>query len=112
MGTPIDDPLLLDLPRPEKTENGWLAHVTIIDIFGNLTTDLPARALDGQGDFLIRICDHKIDGIIESYGHRQPGELVAVVDSEYYIEVAVVNGSAARKLGAQVGDLVEFLYRD
>jgi len=35
-----------------------------------------------------------------------------VVDSEYYIEVAVVNGSAVRKLGAQVGDLVEVIYRD
>lgn len=112
MGTPIDDPIRLDMPRPEKTEDGWLAHVTIIDIFGNLTTDLPAKALDGHGDVLIQIRDHEIDGIVESYGHRQPGELVAVVDSEYYIEVAVVNGSAAKKLGAQVGDLVEFIYRD
>jgi len=112
IGTPIDDPIRLDLPRPEKTENGWLAHVTIIDIFGNLTTDLPAKVLDGHGNVLIRTRDHEIDGIIESYGHRQPGDLVAVVDSEYYIEVAVVNGSAARKLSAQVGDLVEVIYRD
>jgi len=109
MGTPIDDPVRLDLPSPEKTENGWLAHITVIDIFGNLTTDLPAKALDGHGDVLIRIRDHEIDGIIESYGHRQPGDLVALVDSEYYIEVAVVNGSAARRLGAQVGDQVEFI---
>jgi len=112
MGTPIDDPVRLELPRPEKTENGWLAHVTIIDIFGNLTTDLPARALDGHGDVLVRIRGQEIVGIIESYGHRQAGDLVAVVDSEYYIEVAVVNGSAAKKLGAQVGDLVEVIYRD
>ena len=112
MGTSIDDPVRLDLPRPEKTENGWRAHVTIIDIFGNLTTDLPAKALTEHGDVLIRVRDHEIDGVIESYGYRQSGELVAVVDSEYYIEVAVVNGSAARKLGAQVGDLVEFIYRD
>ena len=112
MGTPIDDPVQLDLPRPEKTEYGWLAHVTIIDVFGNLTTDLPAKSLDGHGNVLVRIREHEIDGIIESYGHRRPGDLVAVVDSEYYIEVAVVNGSAARKLGAQVGDLVEVIYQD
>ncbi|MBN1452559.1 MAG: SAM-dependent chlorinase/fluorinase [Anaerolineales bacterium] len=118
LGTPITDPVRLDMPRPEKTENGWLAHVTIIDIFGNLTTDLPAEALalspqgEGRRDVLIRIRDHEIDGIVESYGHRQAGDLVAVVDSEYYIEIAVVNGSAARILGAQVGDVVEVIYRD
>jgi S-adenosylmethionine hydrolase len=100
------------MPRPEKTGNGWLAHVTIIDIFGNLTTDLPAEALKGRRDVLIRIHEREIDGIIESYGHREVGDLVALVDSEYYIEVAVVNGSAAKGLGAQVGDIVEVIYRD
>ena len=110
LGTPITDPIRLDLPRPERTDDGWLAHVTVIDIFGNLTTDLPADALDGRRDVLIRTHGREIDGIIDSYGHRDVGDLVAVVDSEYYIEVAVVNGSAARILGAQVGDIVEVIY--
>ena len=38
----------------------------------------------------------EVDGITESYGHKQPGNLVAVVDSEDYIEIALVNGSAHR----------------
>ena len=109
LGTPITNPIRLDMPRPVKTENGWLAHVTIIDIFGNLTTDLPAETLKGNHDVLIRIRDREINGIIESYGHREVGDLVALVDSEYYIEIAVVNGSAAKKLGAQVGDIVEVI---
>jgi len=112
LGKTITDPIKLDLPRPKKTKDGWQAHVTIIDIFGNLTTDLPAAALKGRHDVLIRIWEREIDGIIESYGHRETGDLVAVVDSEYYIEVAVVNGSAAKTLGAQFGDLVEVIYRD
>jgi len=112
LGTSITDPIRLDMPRPEKTDDGWKAHVTIIDIFGNLTTDLPAEALEGNHNVLIRIRDREIDGIIDSYGHREIGELVAVVDSEYYIEIAVVNGSAAKKLGAQVGDVVEIIYQD
>jgi len=111
LGTLITDPTRLDMPHPEKTENGWLAHVTIIDVFGNLTTDLPAEALEGRRDVLIRIREREIDGIVESYGHRKVGDLVAVVDSEYYIEIAVVNGSAARILGAQVGDVVEVIYQ-
>ena len=112
LGTPITDPIRLDLPRPEKTESGWLAHVTIIDIFGNLTTDLPADALDGRRDVLIRIRGHEVDGVIDSYGHRSVGDLVAVVDSEYYIEIAVVNGSAQKKLDAEIGDVVEVIYQD
>ena len=112
LGTQITDPIRLDMPRPEKTNKGWLAHVTIIDIFGNLTTDLPVEALGGRRDVLIRVHGHEISGIVDSYGHRTVGDLVVVVDSEYYIEIAVVNGSAAQKLGAQVGDVVEVIYRD
>jgi len=111
LGTPIADPILLDLPRPERTQYGWKAHVIIIDVFGNLTTDLPAEALEEHMDALVRIREHEIDGIIPSYGHREVGDLVAVVDSENYIEVAEVNGSAAKKLGAKVGDVVEVIYR-
>ncbi len=111
LGAPITDPIRLDLPHPEKTENGWRAHITIIDVFGNLTTNLPAEALEGQPDVLIRIRDHEVDGIVESYGHRKAGELVALVDSEYYVEIAVVNGSAAATLGVQVDDPVEVILK-
>ncbi|MGD8402161.1 MAG: SAM-dependent chlorinase/fluorinase [Anaerolineales bacterium] len=112
LGTPITDPIRLDMPQPEKMENGWLAHITIIDVFGNLTTDLPAEVLEGERDVLIRVQGYEINGIVDSYGHREVGSLVALVDSEYYIEVAVVNDSASKRLGAQVGDVVEVIYRD
>jgi S-adenosylmethionine hydrolase len=112
LGTPILDPVRLELPRPEKTGTGWQAHVTIIDIFGNLTTDLPAEALADRRDVLVSVHGHEINGIVASYGHREAGDLVAVVDSEDYIEIAVVNGSAAKTLGARVGDLVEVVFPD
>ena len=93
----------MELPRPVKTENGWIAHITVIDVFGNLTTDLPASALEGRTDILFRLRGAEVDGITESYGHKQPGDLIALVDSEDYLEIAVVNGSAAQKLGAKCG---------
>ena len=111
LGTPFDDPVRLELTRPEKTDRGWIAHITVIDVFGNLTTDLPASALQGRTDVLFRLLGAEVDGIAESYGHKQPGDLVAVVDSEEYMEVAVVNGSAAQKLGAKVGDAVEVIHK-
>jgi len=109
LGTPITDPMRLPLPHPEKTQDGWRAHVTIIDIFGNLTTDLPAAFLAGCQNVLFRLRGHEVNGLVESYGHRRPGEVVALIDSEEFIEIAVVNGSAAALLGAQEDDPVEVI---
>jgi S-adenosylmethionine hydrolase len=110
LGTPFADPVRMELPRPEPRENGWIAHITAIDIFGNLTTDLPISALEGKTDILFRLRGAEVRGITESYGHQESGDLVAVVDSEDYLEIAVVNENAAEKLGAKVGDRVEVIY--
>ena len=109
LGTPFTDPVRISLPQPEKLTNGWRAHITVIDVFGNLTTDLPASMLETREGLRIRIAGREIDGLVESYGHRQPGDVVALVDSEGYIEVAVVNGSGAETLGAKLGDPVEII---
>jgi hypothetical protein len=111
LGSLFKDPVRMELPRPVKTENGWSAHVTMIDVFGNLATDLPASAFGDRTDIRVRVRGAEVAGITESYGHKQPGELIALVDSEGYLEIALVNGSAAQKLGANAGDTVEVVYR-
>jgi len=112
LGSPFNDPVRMELTHPEKTDSGWIAHITVIDIFGNLTTDLAASALQGRTDILFRLRGAEVHGITESYGHKQDDDLVAVVDSEEYIEIAVVNGDAAQKFDAKVGDVVEVVYKD
>jgi S-adenosylmethionine hydrolase len=107
LGTPFPDPVRIPLPQPERMKNGWCAHLTTIDSFGNLTTDLPASWLASLNGLRVRIAGREIDGLSASYGQRSPGELVALVDSEGYVEVAVVNGSAANVLGAKLGEVVE-----
>jgi S-adenosylmethionine hydrolase len=107
LGPAILDPVRLSMPKPEKTAGGWRAHVTVIDIFGNCTTDLPAAVLTERERVTFHLRGHEVRGLVASYGHKQPGELVALVDSENYIEIAVVNGSAAKTLGTQVGEVVE-----
>jgi S-adenosylmethionine hydrolase len=109
MGPAITDPLRLSMPKPEKTLNGWRAHVTVVDIFGNLTTDLPAAALADHAKLTFQLRGREIRGLVESYGQAGPGELVALLDSENHVEIAVVNGSAARLTGAQVGDMVDVI---
>ena len=90
--------------------NGWQAHISVIDKFGNLTTDLPASLLERLDGLRFRIAGHEITGLVESYGHRSPGDLVSLVDSEGYVEVAIVNGNAARTLNVKLGDPVEVVY--
>ena len=108
-GSLITDPVRINLPKPQKTEWGWIAHITVVDSFGNLTIDLPSSALQNRTGVLFRLQGVEIQGVADSYGHRAVGELVAVVDSEDFIEIAEVNGNAAIKLGAKTGDVVEVL---
>jgi S-adenosylmethionine hydrolase len=112
LGTRFDDPVRLVLPQAERNAQGWRAHISVIDVFGNLTTDLPGAALEGRRDVTIQLCGRQVEGIVDSYGHRQAGELVALVDSEGFLEVAVVNGSAAKLLGAKLGEVVEVIFGD
>ena len=109
LGTQFDEPVRLELPQAERTPEGWMAHVTVIDGFGNLTTDLPATALGDRRDVVIRLRGRQVDGIVESYGYCQSGDLIALVDSEGYLEVAVVNGNAASLLDAKMGDDVHVI---
>jgi S-adenosyl-L-methionine hydrolase (adenosine-forming) len=110
LGTPFSDPVRLELPRPQQTATGWIAHIISIDTFGNLATDLPMSLLPGPENVLFRLLGREWSGISDSYGQGQAGELVAVIDSEGFIELALVNGSAAQTLDAKVGDIVEVVF--
>lgn len=107
LGPAITNPVRLSMPKPEKTADGWRAHVTAVDVFGNCTTDLPAAALKERKRVTFRLCGQEARGLEVSYGHKRPGDLIALVDSENYVEIAIVNGNAAKILGAQVGDVVQ-----
>lgn len=112
LGDRINDPILIDFPKPIKTDKGWEAHIIIIDVFGNLTTDLPASALSDVDEVTFHLNGHTVEGLVPSYGHRSQGELVALVDSEDYIEISAVNGSAAEITGAKIGDIVEVILNE
>ena len=107
LGTVIDDPVRLEMPVPEKTDSGYKAHITLIDHFGNIRTNL--RVDNVAANATIRIANEEISGLVKSYGHREIGTLVALGDSGGYLEVAIVNGNAAKRLGVKVGDAVDIM---
>ena len=109
LGSRFNNPIMLPLPRPVHTSSGWDAHITIVDTFGNITLDLRADQVEAKDGVQFLIKGRRINGMVESYGRWERGELIALVDSEGFIEIAVVNGSAARDLQAAVGDTVQVL---
>jgi S-adenosylmethionine hydrolase len=107
LGSLITDPLLLPMPKPERTPTGWRVHIIAIDTFGNLTTDLPAMMLKGQVGVKIHLSGWEVRGLADSYGRNQPGDLIALADSDGYLELAVVNGNAAQVTQARLGDVID-----
>jgi len=73
-------------PKAIRTRNGWTSHVTIIDTFGNLTTDLRADLIINQAEVRFSFRDRTILGLVDSLVEKN-GDLVALVDSEGFIEI-------------------------
>lgn len=109
MGSPINDPIRLDIPKPARTSNGWLGQVIYIDHFGNLSTNITASDL-GSSDVITTIVKgNRITGLARAFGDALEGSLIALIDSFATFSISVVNSSAANFLGAHVGDPVEVI---
>ena len=107
LGSLIDDPHLLRLPIPERTTQGLLGQVVVVDNFGNLSTNLTGADLTGMDKVMVRIAGREIQGLVKTFGDRQPGELVALLGEADDLTISIVNGDAAGTLGVGAGELVE-----
>lgn len=91
MAKPISDPILLPIrPAMNLTE----ARILHIDHFGNATTNVPAELLDKSK-------------LKQTYSDVRIGQVVRLVGSSGLVELAVRQGSAAKKLKLQVGQKVK-----
>jgi S-adenosylmethionine hydrolase len=109
LGSLITDPVRLDMPQPIRTHAGWRGQVVLIDVFGNIATNLAGELVKTAENVTIRISGQTIEGLVKSYGERKPGDVVALIDSEGFLEVAAVNGNCAQTLQVAVGDPVELI---
>lgn len=111
VGTPFTDPVRIHLPKPLKTENGWRGEILHIDHFGNIASNIRIEnlgdALDKKERIFVRIKDNEIKGMVNTFGEKPPGELIALMSSTGNLGISVVNGNAAAGLGVKVGDVVE-----
>ncbi len=109
LGTPINDPVRLVIPKPISIPGGWRGQVIHIDHFGNLSTNLSSNQLSSTGELMINIKGKSIKGLVTAFGERPVGSLVALMDSSGSLAISVVNGSAARILSSSIGDRVDVL---
>ncbi len=104
IGTPITDPVRIETPSPVRTGQGWEAEVIWVDVFGNLSTNLREDQLPADlSAVTIRIGDEILHGVAQTFANAEPGSLTALIDSSGHLAVAVVNGSAAERLGVGLG---------
>ncbi len=111
LGTRIDDPVLLNLPQPQRHADGWSGEIIHVDHFGNLASNVMVEhlgaALNQKDKIVIRLGNTEINGMVDTFGERAVGEVIALLGSTGNLIVSVVNGSAASRLGAHVGDRLE-----
>jgi S-adenosyl-L-methionine hydrolase (adenosine-forming) len=96
--------------EPRDDDHGVVGEVIFRDAFGNLITNVPAERLATApaGAWTVEIAGERITGLHRTYGEQPPGTLIALPGGTGWIEVAVVNGDAARQLTAGPGTTVWF----
>jgi len=112
LGVPLDEfgPRLealqpLPFPEVERGEDYVEGCVVWVDDFGNLVTNVRREDLQqvAFGSAAVQCGDHVISDWVNTYAERPAGTCVALFGSSDYLEIAVVQGSAARTLGVKAG---------
>lgn len=95
----------LEFPEPVREPGRLAGEVVFVDHFGNLITNIPGAALEalGTGPVQVLIGGQAVRRRVRTYGEAVPGTLVALISSAGLLEIAVVQGNAAREMNARPG---------
>jgi len=106
-GETISSVAVLPIPRPHYRADGLLiGHILHVDKFGNLVTDIRDTDLPRAGQSIeVEVKGHRVSGLKHTYAEGE--DLLALIGSSGYLEIAFNGGSAASFLNAGAGDEVE-----
>jgi S-adenosyl-L-methionine hydrolase (adenosine-forming) len=104
IGEVLSHPLMINMPSPIATESSVRGEIVHIDRFGNLVSNIPSKLL--QLGHVAHMSDRDIP-VVETYADAKSGELVALINSDGVVEIAVRDGSAAQTLSVERGAPVE-----
>ena len=83
-----------------------LGEIIHIDHFGNVITNVPKEMVKDAKK--VEVIGKELR-FLPSYGYAKKGELIALVNSENFLEFAVNQGDASKRLALEVGDKVEIV---
>ncbi|MHA1631908.1 MAG: SAM hydrolase/SAM-dependent halogenase family protein [Candidatus Freyarchaeota archaeon] len=113
VGPRVEEYVRIRIPKPEVAGSEITARIIHVDQFGNLVTNVDLntlRAVNVKEGARLRF-KFKGGGIEapfeKAYGYVPEGECVCVLDSYEFLELAVNQGDASKKLGLGGGDVVK-----
>jgi S-adenosylmethionine hydrolase len=94
----------IELPQSERKGLEITGFIQYIDIFGNLITNIPASEVKGKSWSII------VDNLViprgETYSSVPQGELVSLIGSHGWVEIAVNGGNAKIRLNLNYLDQI------
>ncbi len=114
-GDEIEDYVRFSAPKPKTVDENRLRGVVLkVDRFGNLITNVTpqdAPMLFGAGNkaFKIVVGSREITEIHNAYAEGAPGEVVGILGSMGFLEIAANRGAAAQLTGAGKGSDVTII---
>jgi S-adenosylmethionine hydrolase len=107
VGRPRPHLVLLPESRPTRHPDGSLrGQIVHVDHFGNCATNIAAGQLAVMEPVAIEAGRIVLHGLARTYADGLPGEPLALIGSDGRLEIAVREGSAAERLGLDVGEVV------
>lgn len=99
----------LDLKKPELRGGKLIGEIIQIDAFGNLTTNIDRELFlqyTKNHSFLVRVGKRMIEGLTRRYGEGEKNEPITLFGNGGFLEIAVRDGNAQKRLKVKRGDRV------
>jgi hypothetical protein len=114
-GDEVEDYVKFTAPKPKALDENRLRGVVLkVDRFGNLITnitpqDAPTLFAAGAKGFKIVVGSREITELHNAYAEGAPGEVIGILGSMGFLEIAANRGAAAQLTGAGKGNEVTIL---
>lgn len=118
-GDEVEDFVRFNAPKPKAVDGNRLRGVVLkVDRFGNLITNITPQdapmlfGATGGKPFKIVVGSREITEIHNAYAEGAPGEVIGILGSMGFLEIATNRGAAAQLTGAGKGTDVSIILGD
>ena len=109
-GPEITDPVKPAFTKVMNEKGTLMGEALHVDAFGNIISNIHVRDLVAfrEGIVQIELPHHRLETkILGSYGEAKPTEVLALIGSHNYLEIALNQGNAAAKFQVKTGDKIK-----